>query len=78
MDDSFSILRKWIKKGLSKDGKTLDLSNRRIDMELATDLAESYSLDVEIMYLNATWLKDNSLEELAGSGFFTPSLRELW
>lgn len=79
MEETSAYIRKWIKKGLSKDGKTLDFSNRKIGRQEALDLAEFVSVPgVEVMYMHEAWLKDLYLEELAGSDFFPQSLRELW
>ena len=64
-EDLFYI-RKWIKRGLSKDGKTLDFSNKGINNEIAYELAENISLpDIEILYLHTNKIKDLGLEELA-------------
>jgi len=78
MADDLSFIRKWIKRGLSKDGKTLDFSNRGINNDIAMDLAENVSLpDIEILYLHTNKIKDLGLEELAQAEIFAP-LRELW
>ena len=78
MSDDISYIRKWIKRGLSKDKKTLDFSNKGISNEIAEELAENVALpDIEILYLHTTKLKDIGLEELAVSKFFEP-VKELW
>ena len=78
MSDDISYIRKWIKRGLSKDKKTLDFSNKGISNEIAEELAENVALpDIEILYLHTNKLKDLGLEELADSEFFEP-LKELW
>ena len=78
MSDDISYIRKWIKRGLSKDKKTLDFSNKGISNEIAEELAENVALpDIEILFLHTNKLKDIGLEELAGSEFFEP-LKELW
>jgi len=41
MSDDISYIRKWIKKGLSKDKKTLDFSGKGISNEIAEELAET-------------------------------------
>ena len=52
MAENISYIRKWIKRGLSKDGKTLDFSDRGIDNQIAMDLAENVALpDIEILYI---------------------------
>ena len=33
--EDLTWIRRWIKKGLSKDKKTLDLSNRRFNLPIA-------------------------------------------
>ncbi len=72
-------LRRWIKRGLSKDGRTLDFSNRRITLDVAVELGENVAVEgLEIIYLYNTGLKDNALEELCDSEFFPPTLKELW
>jgi Leucine-rich repeat (LRR) protein len=79
MEETSAYIRKWIKKGLSKDGKTLDFSNRRIRRQEAQDMAEYVSVPgVEILFLHQAWIKDLYLEDLAGSDFFPKSLLELW
>jgi len=78
MSNDITYIRKWIKRGLSKDGKVLDFSNRSIGNEEAMELAENVSLpDLEILYLHSNKIKDIGLEELADSDFFAP-LKELW
>ena len=76
--EDLSYIRKWIKRGLSKDGKTFDLSKRGINNEIAMELAENVSLpDIEILYLHTNKIKDLGLEELAQAEIFSP-LKELW
>ena len=78
MGEDISYIRKWIKRGLSKDKKTLDFSNRGIDNETAMELAENVALpDIEILYIHTNKIKDLGVEELAQSEFFEP-LKELW
>ena len=78
MAEDISYIRKWIKRGLSKDKKTLDFSNRGIDNQTAMDLAENVALpDIEILYIHTNKIKDLGVEELAQSEFFEP-LKELW
>ena len=78
MAEDISYIRKWIKRGLSKDNKTLDFSNKGIDNLIAEELAENVALpDIEILYLHTNKIKDEGLEELANSEFFEP-LKELW
>jgi hypothetical protein len=79
MEEASSYIRKWIKRGLSKDGKVLDFSNRKIGRQEALDLAEYCEVaGVETMYLHEDWLKDAYIEELTGSNFFADTLCELW
>ena len=55
MAEDISYIRKWIKRGLSKDKKTLDFSNRGIDNQTAMDLAENVALPViEILYIHTS------------------------
>ena len=78
MAEDISYIRKWIKRGLNKDKKTLDFSNKGIDNLIAEELAENVALpDIEILYLHTNKIKDEGLEELANSEFFEP-LKELW
>jgi hypothetical protein len=71
MSEDISYIRKWIKRGLSKDKKTLDFSNRKIDNEIASELAENVDLpDIEILFMYTNKIKDLGLEELAESVFF--------
>ena len=78
MAEDISYIRKWIKRGLSKDKKTLDFSNKGINNLIAEELAENVALpDIEILYLHTNNIKDEGLEELANSDFFEP-LKELW
>ena len=73
-----TYIRKWIKKGLKRDGKTLDFSGRTINYETALDLADTIELEgVEIFFLHECQLKDDALEELADADFLN-SLKELW
>ena len=59
MAEDISYIRKWIKRGLSKDKKTLDFSNRGIDNQTAMDLAENVALpDIEILYIHTNKIKD--------------------
>ncbi|GIT65081.1 MAG: hypothetical protein Ct9H300mP23_07080 [Nitrospinota bacterium] len=41
MAEDISYIRKWIKRGLSKDKKTLDFSNKGIDNLMGEELAEN-------------------------------------
>ena len=76
--EDLSYIRKWIKRCLSKDGKTLDFSSRGIDNQVAMELAENVALpDIEILYLHTNKIKDMGLEELAQAELFSP-LHELW
>ena len=78
MAEDISYIRKWIKKGLSKDKRTLDFSNKGIDNLIAEELAENVSLpDIEVLYLHTNKIKDEGLKELANSEIFE-SLKELW
>ena len=66
MSDDLSYIRRWIKKGLSKDGKTLDFSEKKITVDMAIDLAENLSLpEVEILFFHSNNMKDKILEEFA-------------
>lgn len=79
MEEASSYIRKWIKKGLSKDGKVLDFSGRRFTQQEALDLAEYVEVaGIEILYLHENWIKDSYLETLGDSNFFPETLRELW
>ncbi|SVE55354.1 uncharacterized protein METZ01_LOCUS508208, partial [marine metagenome] len=74
--EDLSYIRKWIKRGLSKDGKILDFSKKGINNDIAIELAENISLpDIEIFYLHTNKIKDLGLEELAQAEIFAP-LRE--
>ena len=76
--DDTSWVRRWIKKGLSKDKKTLDLSNRRFDLQIAMDIAENMAVPgIEILYMHTCWIKDSYLEELAAADLLKP-IKELW
>ena len=51
MADDISYIRKWLRRGISKDGLTLDLSGKGIRNPEALELAEYLSVpDLEILY----------------------------
>ena len=51
MADDISYIRKWLRRGISKDGLTLDLSGRSIGNPEALELAENLAVpDLEILY----------------------------
>jgi hypothetical protein len=61
--DDITYIRRWIKKGLSKDGKTLDFSNKKIGEKEAIDFAENIQLEgLEILFLHNCQIKDICLE----------------
>ncbi|MCZ6512832.1 MAG: hypothetical protein O6857_02790, partial [Nitrospinae bacterium] len=71
--EDLTWIRRWIKKGLSKDKKTLDLSQRRFSYPIAIEVAEGMAVPgIEILYMHNCWLKDSYLEELAVSNLFAP------
>ncbi|MEE9498732.1 MAG: hypothetical protein V3V24_05295, partial [Nitrospinaceae bacterium] len=64
--EDLTWIRRWIKKGLSKDKKTLDLSNRRFNLPIAIEVAEGMAVPgIETLYMHGCWLKDSYMEELA-------------
>ncbi|MDH5458751.1 MAG: hypothetical protein OEY26_08560, partial [Nitrospinota bacterium] len=76
--EDMTWIRRWVKKGLSKDKKTLDLSNRRFNLQIAIEVAEGMAVPgIETLYMHGCWLKDPYLEELAVSDLFAP-VKELW
>ena len=76
--DDVTWIRKWVKRGLSKDKRTLDLSYRRFDLQIAMDIAENLAVPgIEIIYLHDCWIKDAYLEEMVEGEIFS-GIRELW
>ena len=76
--EDITWIRRWIKKGLSKDKKTLDLSNRRFTLQIAIDVGENLAVPgVDTLYMHNCWIKDAYLEELVEGDLYA-SIQNLW